>query len=378
MKKKFFILSLIVIGIVLSLTIIRYSPHSTNQDDIYIGTIFPMSGDWANYGEQMANGVRLWEILHPESHIKICYEDGQGNVPSSLAAFKKLFYTNRVKAVISGVSPVMLGIAPLSDKNNIFTINAGATNPDIKLSSENIFCIIPDANIEAAYIADFLVDSLNRKTCYVYWKNDDSGRGMLNSFKRQYIRNGGIISGDEAITTETIKPSLLKIKQSNAKTVFIPTNGEMIAKIMHQAYSMGMNDILWVGYAAAESPELIQELQNLSAPKFIFSSYAYKSSSSSLTTQFIENYRSTFGVTPQYYSATCYDAISLIALAINNGCKTSNEIKEYVYALQSFDGVSGTLEIGGHNYVSSGMNFNMYINNSISPINTQLFNVSSI
>lgn len=50
----------------------------------------------------------------------------------------------------------------------------------------------------------------------------------------------------------------------------MPTNGEMIAKIINQAYKLGLNDILWVGYAATESPELKNDLAFLKDVKLIF------------------------------------------------------------------------------------------------------------
>lgn len=367
MKKWFIIM-------VISCLFINYSCKD-DSDIITVGAIFPMSGDWGNYGVQMSNGLKLWETNNENSKIKIVYADGKGNVNTSLSVYNKLVQINHMDICISGVSSVLLGIAPLSEKNDVFTINAGATNPEIKTSSNNIFCIIPDANVEASYIADFLIDSIKRFSCFVYWKNDDSGRGMLNSFRERYEQIGGRIIDNEPIENAGfVKNTLSRIKKLNIKTVFIPTNGEMIAKIIRQAYNMGMNDILWVGYAAAESPELIQELKNLDNIKFIFSSYSYKNSSNtSLTTKFKQDYIQMFGEEPQYYSATCYDAISLISKAVANNCKTSEEIKQYIYSLDSYEGVSGLLNIGGKNYVTSGMVFCMYNEGQIIPINSDLY-----
>ncbi len=376
MKKRSFLLVFFCTIIFFSISIFLVN-CSHEQKKIIVGTIFPLSGDWGNYGEQMANGIKLWQENHKDAPIDIIYEDGKGTANNSISAYNKLIHIHKATALISGVSPVMLAIAPLTLKNNVFAINAGATNPDIKMASKNIFCIIPDANIEASYIADFLIDSLNRQSCFVYWKNDDSGKGMLESFSKQYESRHGVVVANEPISSlETIKNTLLRIKEIGVKTVFIPTNGEMIAKVIRQAYNMGITDILWVGYAAAESPELLEELQKLNNPNLIFSCYAFKSSSQLIQTKkFIEDYSKRYGKAPQYYSATCYDAISLISLAVENGCRTSEEIRDYIYALPQFEGVSGNLTINGHNFVSSGMNFSMFQDGRITTINCQKYSL---
>lgn len=350
--------------------------NATNKNNVItVGAILPLTGDWSNFGTQMANGIKLWEYQNPHSSIQLVYEDGVGSAKHSISALNKMIMSDGLDCCISGVSPVILSIAPIIDARDLFAINAGATNPNIKKVSKNIFSIIPDADVEASYIADFLIDSLGRSNCYVLWKNDDSGIGMLNTFKKRYKEKNGVVVGDEAIeNVMNLKNMLYKVKSLGVNTIFIPTNGEMIVRVIQQARSMGIDNVLWVGYAAAMTPELNSLLSELEAPNFIFSGYSFNNvNKSDATKDFIKQYELLFNATPQYYSATCYDAIALISKAVEAGCKTSSQIKDYIYSLDSYDGVSGSFLIQNKNYVSSGMCFNMLHNGKISPINTKLF-----
>ena len=343
----------VLIGIV-SLMAYRSQNESASNDVMRVGVVLPRSGDWGQFGQRMLNGVKLWKADHPEANVELFIEDGKGNASTSIAAFSKLVNLNKINACIAGVSPVILGIAPLADKARVFTVNAGATSPEIKKITPYMFTIIPDAEVEARFLARYVNEKLNIKECYILWKNDDSGLGMLNCFSDEFSRSGGMIVGNDSILSiSSIKDSLSKIKSVNVKAVFIPTNGEMMARIIKQAYSMGMRDIQWIGYAATESPELARELSDAGDVKLVFSSYAFNSSKafSKKSSAFIESYSRKYSETPAYYSATCYDAMDLIYSASHN---KGQDIMEKVGCMSCFEGVSGDFTITG-NHVSSGL-----------------------
>lgn len=328
----------------------------TNSDqELRVGVILPLSGDWANFGEKMRRGVELWVKKHPDAKVKICVEDGKGSAAGSVAAFNKLVNFNKVTAFITGVSSAVLGMAPLADRNKVFMVNAGATNPKIKELSPYVFTIIPDADVEARCIAKFLLERRNCKSVYILWKNDESGKGMMATFSNEFEKYGGAIKGSDPIgEVSGIVPVLLKVKNSGVSTVFIPANGELVSRVIKQAVSMGMSDVLWVGYAATESPDLIRDLSGITNLNLIFSTYAFDSEDSTNKNMknFVESYRKQYGEIPPYYSATCYDAMDLIHKLSQKSFPMLDALK----AQKELKGVSGDLAIE-ENFVSSGISF---------------------
>lgn len=365
-KNKKLLLGIGIVALIAIVSVGIYKNHQKESDDsvIRIGVILPLSGDWGQFGERMLNGIKLWQDEHPNARVKLYVEDGKGNAQKSITAFSKLVNLDRINACISGVSPVILGIAPLADKAHVFTVNAGATSPEIKKITPYMFTIIPDAEVEARYIARYVSKQLKFRECYVLWKNDDSGLGMLKCFSDEFSKLGGsVIGSDSILSIDSIKDSLAKIKNARVKAVFIPTNGEMMARIIKHAYSMGLRDIQWIGYAATESPELKKELGDINDVKLIFSSYAFNANRafSGKSERFITSYRQRFSEIPAYYSATCYDAIDLIFSASS---AEGSDLLEKIKSISQFQGVSGDFTIAG-NHVNSGMTMKMLQNGDI-------------
>ena len=349
---------LIGIGIVVLLGIVAVGIYRNRQqsmdEGVRIGAVLPLTGDWGVFGQRMKNGIEVWLKKHPDANVKVFFEDGQGNVAKSISAFNKLVNVNKIDGCITGTSPVVLGLAPLSDKYKIFTINIGAINPKIKTLTPYMFTIVPDADVETKFLANYISRNMNRHRCYVLWRNDESGLGMLNSFSREYSLIGGEIVGNSPISSiDGIKDILVKIRDANVNTIFIPTNGDLAARIIKQAFSMGLTDIQWVGYAATEAPEVIKELKDLPNVKLTFSTFAFNVADpiSDTSRSFINSYVNDYNEEPSLYSATCYDAIDLIYSAKK---KHALGLKDSIEKMEAFDGVSGHLEIKG-NYISTTM-----------------------
>ena len=365
---------LIGIGIVALLGIVSvgvYRNLHKEVDDcmLRVGVILPLTGDWASFGKQMENGIKLWEMEHPNSGIKIVVDDGKGRAAESLTTLNKDLWQSHIRTYISGFSAAILGMAPVIVKNNAFLVNAGATNPKIKEFGKNVFTLIPDADIEAEFLARFVAESLKEGKCFIYHQNDDSGKGLSDVFEKTYEKLGGNVCGREPIQSDMeIANVLQKIRLMGIKVVFIPANGAYVAKIIRQAQNLDLTEITWVGYAGTETPDLAHLLVGLNSVKLIFSTYAFSNSAmhDENTKAFIENYQKTYGEKPAYYAATCYDAIDIIYRAYGI-CKNEDEVAKTIQCMKSYAGVSGQYEINGKNYVSSGISLKMFYKGEILP-----------
>lgn len=381
MKKIKMIVVFLVVIVAIIIAYVTYCRRAKADDGrLQIGTILPLTGDWASFGKQMVNGIQLWQKEHPEARIDVFVEDGKGRAAESITVLNKDLWQHNIHTYISGFSAAILGMAPVIVKNNAFLVNAGATNPKIKEFGDNVFTLIPDADVEAKFIAHFVFEELNATQCFVYHQNDDSGKGLADVFEKTYMSIGGNVIGREAIQSDgEVANVLQKIRLKNAKVVFIPANGAYVAKIIRQAKNLNLDDIIWVGYAGTETPEIVQLLGGLEDVNLIFSTYAFSNSAvhDDRTKAFIQNYKDMYGENPAYYAATCYDAIDIIALAYQI-CGNENEIARTIQNMSNYYGVSGNYEINGENHVSSGMSLKMFYNGEIVPFNETLLNGSRI
>lgn len=375
-KKWFIILGIVALLAIVAIGIYKNSQRRPAADGrIRIGVILPLTGDWSSFGNQMVNGIQLWQKEHPEAEVEVFFEDGKGLAKESIDVLNTDLWQRDIRIYISGFSAAILGMGPVIVKNDAFLINAGATNPQIKAFGNNVFTLIPDADVEAKFIARFVFEELNEKKCFVYHQNDDSGNGLANVFTKTYVGLGGNIVGRESIQSDNeIANVLQKIRLTKSKVVFIPANGAYVAKIIRQAKNLNMNDIIWVGYAGAETPEIIRLLSGLGDVKLVFSTYSFSNNAvhNDRTKAFIRGYQDVYGIAPAYYAATCYDAIDLIFKAYQK-CGKENEISKTIRNMKYFNGVSGNYEIMGNNHVSSGMSLKMFYNGKIVPFDKALF-----
>lgn len=374
-KKLLFSIAIIAMFAIVVIGIFKNRQQITDDNVIRIGVILPLTGDWASFGKQMVNGIQLWQKLHPQAKVEVVFEDGKGRAQESIAVLNNDIWQRDIHTFISGFSAAILGMAPIIVKNNAFLVNAGATNPKIKTFGNSVFTLIPDADVEAKYIAHVVMEEFNEKTCYIYHQNDDSGNGLADVFEETFTSLGGSIAGREAIRSDNEVASVLqKIRLTKSRIVFVPANGAYVAKIIRQAMNLGMDEIIWVGYAGTETPEIVQLLDGLGNVKLAFSTYSFSNSAvhDEQTKEFINQYQEMYGGIPAYYAATCYDAIDLIFAAYQK-CGNENDISRTIRDMSHFYGVSGRYEINGNNHVSSGMSLKMLSKNEIVPFDKTVF-----
>ena len=116
-KKIFASLAIVVIfGVI---TLITHTKTSKNTTKIKIGVIVPLSGEGAQFGEEIKNGI---EIALKQNNLRdrfeIIYEDGKIDPKTSLSAYQKLSSLDKVNIIIGPLGPnTTLAVAPTLRKD---------------------------------------------------------------------------------------------------------------------------------------------------------------------------------------------------------------------------------------------------------------------
>ena len=158
-------------------------------------------------------------------------------------AISKLINLDKVEVVYgAAASSVTLAIAPEAEKNKKIVFSSISTADDIRNSGDYIFRNVPSNFIQGNTAADFLIDNLGIKDIAVLKENDDYGISIAKSFVNKVAQRNGAIKAEESyISTDTdFRTQLLKIKDSDAKAIFIPGNYEESAMILKQAKELGL------------------------------------------------------------------------------------------------------------------------------------------
>jgi branched-chain amino acid transport system substrate-binding protein len=348
-KQRTIIVAIAVLLIATVGVLLWKSNRVEKTESIKVGALLGLSGPGANYGQNVRNAINLaLEDIAAEDvngkKIEVIFEDSKLDPKVGVTAFQKLVTQDKVPVSLTMVSGVVLAIAPIAEKEKSISLNIGAQNPDIRKAGEFTFSTINDANVEAYQLADYVIDTLHINEMVILYASASYGVGARNAMKARFTERGGKvleeISFDEGATD--FKTQLQKIKNSNAKAVYMPGVIKEMSLILRQATELNVKT-QWLSYTAFEGNEIIQSA-GASAEGVIFSSSSIDNTKEFIK-KFTDSYQKKYGSSPEIYAANSYDAIRILNLAVKNGKATdAQSIANYLLSMPPYEGVSGTIK----------------------------------
>lgn len=349
MKRKTWIGIGIIVVVVLAIVLI-ITQTKKEPKEVKIGFVNSLTGQYAPYGENNWNGVKLaieeinlsGGILN--KNVKLLVEDDRSIKEGAVSAVKKLIGIDKVPVIIGpGSSVGVMGSAPIANKAKVVLLSPGAASPEITNAGDYIFRNRASGALEASKIANYAYKKLQIKQVAILYPNVDYGIGFKDVFMKEYISFGGSILCEETYeeTDTDFRTQLAKIKEKGPKGVYVLGVPESIGQILRQAKEIR----LYVQFLSnnVESPKLL-EIAGEAAEGLIFPipSYDYESPLSRIS-EFEKKYFTKFGRHSDLFAANGYDAVYIIKQAIEAGGYNGKGIKDQLYNFQNFQGVGGII-----------------------------------
>jgi branched-chain amino acid transport system substrate-binding protein len=337
-------IGVVALAIVLIVTQIQRAP-----EEIKIGWIGPLSGDVAFYGRAIKNATDLAiEEINSAGGVKgrkirVLYEDVQMNPKAGTAALTKLITVHKVPVVIQAAgSSVMLAEAPIAEKNKVVLISPTCSNDKIKYAGDYIFRNWPSDSYQGKVIADFAVNILGKKAVAVLFIDNDYGTGLKDIFLKRFRELGGkvVLVEKFAEGTTDFRTQLTKIKTSNADFIYLASHYREGSLVVKQAKELGIM-IPFVAVDGCFAPEFIALSGGAAEGVIIANMRWHPESEEKVVRDFVTKYRAKYGQDPEVYAAAGYDCIKIIAMAIEKGGTRSEAIKNALYKIKDFQGVTG-------------------------------------
>lgn len=336
---------------------------STKQTtEIKIGAILPLTGDAAFYGESIKNGLDL-AAKQINSHggikganVHLIYEDSRALPAEGVSAFQKLVSIGGVKAIIGdAVSSVTLAFAPLADKQKIIVMSPLSSAPAISEAGDFIFRNVPSDLVNGKSAADFLIRDKGMRKFGVLFVNNDFGLGLKDAFAQRTAQLGGEVVATEAYDpgSSDFRTQLTKIASANPEAVFIVGYSEL-AQALVQAKEMKMT-CTFIGTGLMEDPTILKNARDAANGVF-FTQLGYDpTSKDSAVMKFVDGYKREFGVEPNIIAAYGYDALMVLSFAMNKSNLSPDDIKEQLYAVKNYSGVTGEISFDSNGDVTQPM-----------------------
>ena len=319
-------------------------------EPLKIGMVAPLTGPAAESGLYQIQGAKLAvEEINKAGgvlsrQIELVIEDDQTTNPGIVLAFSKLAGDKDIPAFIGSVRSTQVHAMAPDIQRIGRPVMIGGTDPQLThMGNPWLFRCRPNDIYSARVIADYGVNTLGKKKWAIVHSTDAFGtNGMKNLV--EVLKGTGVepvlIQG-YTNNSQDFTPVALAVKQSGADVMStymtFETDVGIFAKQLRQ---LGVN-IAWVG-----SPSTAVTTALKLAGPALYGSYAvadFAVDSSPAAKEFATKYQAIYKSAPDQFGAWTYDAVHVLALAIDNAKSLEPQrIREAILSVKSYQGAEGT------------------------------------
>lgn len=314
-------------------------------DTITVGVAGPL-GEWA--GDMTKKGIDLaiaeinarGGVRGRRLEVK-ALDDSSSGVRAAAVA-QQLVADPAVVGVIGHVtSGAMVAAAQVYD-GKLAAVATSATSPELTGISPWVFRVISSDSANGREIARFATARGHKRAAILY-ENDAYGRGLADAFRRGFA--GEIVSMDP-ITGDLAdaEPYIAYYKKLAPDMVFVASRAPAGLQIIREAHRQRLAiDLIggdgWAGIVADTAQ---------AEGAFVGTPFTAEDPRPEVQ-KFVADFRARYGVTPDKYSATGYDATMVLAQAIAAVGTDREAIRDYLASLTdetAYHGITGVIRFG--------------------------------
>jgi len=353
MKKIWIGVLILIIAALAVLLVVTQTKRG--PEEIKIGAILPLTGEAAKYGKSAKRGIDLaLEEINAKGGIKgkkltIIYEDSKGNPKEGVSAILKLITVHKVPAILGAMSSsVTLAIAPIAEENKIVLLSPASSSPKITHAGDYIFRNCYSDIYEGKKMAHYIYNETRYKKVAIIHINNDYGIGLREAFRDEFNKLGGKVVAVETYDfgATDFRTQLSKIKESDPDAIYIVGYSEM-GRLLVQAKELELR-IPFFSCIMFEDPDILKVAGDIAeGVVYTYPSYNPKSRED-VVANFINIFEKKYNQKPDGFAANAYDALKILALAIEKGGGKSEQIKKALYSIKDYPGVTGKTSFDGN------------------------------
>jgi branched-chain amino acid transport system substrate-binding protein len=270
--------------------------------------------------------------------------------PDSAVFVATDLYEAGVSAVIGHLfSGTTLAAAPVYNGGTdpVAAISPSSSSPDISTAGDHTFRICPSDLAHGGALARWIHDTLRLERGAVLYLNDQYGRGVRQSFVRDFIRRGGELVSIDPYLGEPpeVGPYLDRLaKIGRVQFLVVAGNRGEAEEILRQARTRGLQ----MPVLGGDGLEGIEEAGAIAEGVYVSSAYL-PTISTPANKAFIQAYRRKFpgAGLPNQPAAATYDAVYLLRDVIAKAGTKRADVRRALARVGSgspaFKGVTGTV-----------------------------------
>ena len=285
--------------------------------------------------------------------LKLRVADDSGSEDQAVRVAEQLYADPAVLAVVGHLSSDASRAAAEvygSGPSPLVTISPSASSPDLSGLNPYFFRVCPSASAHGPRLARFAREVLGARRAAIIYTNNDYGRGLRRAFAAEFTRLGGLVveADPEVATTPSLEPYLSRMRRAGVDVLVLASERPGAELALREMSKLGIRWPVLGGDALAG----IEADARLAEGVRVSSGY-FPDRRDARNTKFVADYaRANQGQRPDHRGAGAYDAVLLLARAIDEAGPERRAIRDYLaqvgHGKPPLDGVTGTIEFDGN------------------------------
>ncbi len=357
---------------------------STNTSPIKVGVIGPFSGFEAFIGPDILKGVQVAaDQINANGgvlgrQVQIVQEDTGGDAVDAVPALRKLINVDQANLIIGPSSIEAQAALPILQQSKIPDIIVGGTTQLDNLNSKYVFRSTPSDNLLGVAMAYYAVQKSFTKAAVLFGSNE-SAQTLKAPVVDAFKRHGGTIVADINVVPDqsSYRSEIEQLYAANPQVVFFQVDAQTGATLFSEIKELKGLGLPFIGTDVTSASDFIKAVGPDVASKVLVSLQG-TSTGGEATSKFNQLYKTKFGAAPVELADYGYDALNVLALAVDAAGSTDGDavgakmrtvanppgttVSDYATGYKdlkagqkiNYDGASGPMDFNEHNNVFGG------------------------
>lgn len=328
----------------------------SGSTEVKLGLIVSLSGSGAPYGTSIRDGVQLAvEELNAAGGINVdnaamkpvelIIKDAQSDPVRGVELAHELLNDGVHATIGADVSDVTLAIAPHFQEAEQILVSPASSTPKLTTAGDYIYRNFPSDDLEALNVADYIFNKAGLREAAVIANQNEFGLGQKSAFIQRFRTLGGRDVGQESFPTGATAEQIAQAVQSivGAPAIYIAGYTEETAAVVQALRAAGSEAALF-GSGAVLAQALVaaggEAVEGLIFPRPSFD----PDGEAAGVRAFVAAFEAKYGRVPDTYAAHGYDAVMILAQAVQEAGEDPAEMRFYMNSMNPYEGVTGTTD----------------------------------